>query len=44
VFIDQGYVTPEMMGTDYYRWLYTAFTRATDRVYLVNWPKEETGD
>ena len=44
VFIDQGYVTPEMMGTDYYRWLYTAFTRATDRVYLVNWPKEEIGD
>ncbi|MBO4450889.1 MAG: AAA family ATPase [Bacteroidaceae bacterium] len=44
VFIDQGYVTPEMMGTDYYRWLYTAFTRATDNVYLVNWPKEETAD
>ena len=41
VFIDQGYVTPDMMGTDYYRWLYTAFTRATDKVYLVNWPKEE---
>ena len=44
VFIDQGYVTPDMMGQDYYRWLYTAFTRATDNVYLVNWPKEETDD
>ena len=41
VFIDQGYVTPDMMGTDYYRWLYTAFTRATDKVFLVNWPVEE---
>ena len=40
VFIDQGYITDEMMGLDYYRWLYTAFTRATDNVYLVNWPKE----
>ena len=41
VFIDQGYVTPDMMGTDYYRWLYTAFTRATDKVYLVNWKMTE---
>lgn len=38
VFIDQGYVAPEMIGREYYRWLYTAFTRATERVYLVNWP------
>lgn len=37
VFIDQGYITDEMLGEDYYRWLYTAFTRATDTVYLVNW-------
>lgn len=41
VFIDQGYVTEEMMGVDYYRWLYTAFTRATNQVYLVNWKKDE---
>ena len=38
VFLDQGYVTPEMAAPDYYRWLYTAFTRATERLYLVNWP------
>ena len=37
VFIDQGYVTPEMAGPDYYRWLYTAFTRASEKLYLVNW-------
>lgn len=36
VFIDQGYVTEDMLGVEYYRWLYTAFTRATKRVYLVN--------
>jgi exodeoxyribonuclease-5 len=29
-----------MLGEDFYRWLYTAFTRATTRLYLVNLPKE----
>ena len=37
VFLDVGYVTEDMMGEDFYRWLYTAFTRATKRLYLVNW-------
>ena len=37
VFLDQGYVSPEMAGPDYYRWLYTAFTRASEKLYLVNW-------
>ena len=41
VFVDQGYVTPEMMTADYYRWLYTAFTRASEKLYLVNWAKEQ---
>ena len=36
VYIDQGYITPDMLTTDYYRWLYTAFTRATKHVHLVN--------
>jgi exodeoxyribonuclease V len=36
VFIDQGYVTEEMLTQDYFRWLYTALTRATQKVYLVN--------
>lgn len=36
VFIDQGYLTKEMINTEYLRWLYTAFTRATERVYLMN--------
>lgn len=42
VYIDQGYVTEEMLSPDYFRWLYTALTRATEKVFLVNWPKEQT--
>ena len=42
VFVDQGYMTEEMLTPDYYRWLYTAFTRATEVLYLVNWPEEQT--
>jgi exodeoxyribonuclease-5 len=41
VFIDQGYLTKEMVNKEYLRWLYTAFTRATDRLYLVNWREED---
>ncbi|MGL4851108.1 MAG: ATP-dependent DNA helicase [Phocaeicola sp.] len=41
VFLDQGYMTEEMVSPDYFRWLYTALTRATERLYLVNWPKEQ---
>jgi exodeoxyribonuclease-5 len=36
VFIDQGYLTEDLLDQDYYRWLYTAFTRATKHLYLVN--------
>lgn len=40
VFIDQGYLTDEMMNTEYLRWLYTAITRATKQLYLVNFKKD----
>lgn len=40
VFLDIGYITEEMLGEDFYRWLYTAFTRATHRLYLVSLPDE----
>ena len=36
VFIDQGYLTDDMIDREYLRWLYTALTRATRRVYLLN--------
>lgn len=41
VFIDQGYIPEGGRDADYGRWLYTALTRATETVYLVNWPQEE---
>ncbi len=41
VFIDQGYITEDMLAPDYFRWLYTAITRATTRVFFVNWSKEQ---
>lgn len=42
VYLDQGYMTDDMLTPDYVHWLYTAFTRATERLYLVNWPKTQT--
>lgn len=41
VYIDQGYMTDDMLTPDYIHWLYTAFTRATEQLFLVNWPKEQ---
>jgi exodeoxyribonuclease-5 len=40
VFVDQGYLTTDMIDKDYLRWLYTAVTRATKRLYLVNFNEE----
>lgn len=42
VYVDQGYMTDDMLSPDYIHWLYTAFTRATRHLYLVNWPKTQT--
>ncbi len=36
VFIDQAFVNQDMVDINYLRWLYTALTRATQKVYLVN--------
>lgn len=35
-FIDMGYIDLSAVGLDFYRWLYTALTRATGRVYIIN--------
>lgn len=40
VFIDQGYLTEEMLDKEYLRWLYTAVTRAQEEVYFVNFNKQ----
>ena len=42
VYVDQGYMTDDMLSPDYLHWLYTAFTRATEQLYLVNWPETQT--
>lgn len=36
VYVDMGYIPPEMLGKEYYRWLYTATTRAVKKLYYVN--------
>lgn len=40
VFIDQGYLTDEMINEDFIRWLYTAITRATHEVFLLNFHQD----
>jgi exodeoxyribonuclease-5 len=36
VFVEQGYLTDEMLDVNLIRWFYTALTRATEQVYLIN--------
>jgi exodeoxyribonuclease-5 len=38
VFVDPGRISDEQINDDFYRWLYTALTRATENVFLVNFP------
>ncbi len=40
VFVDQGYVIDDMLNREFFRWLYTAFTRASEKLYLVNFNKD----
>ena len=40
VFIDQGQLAEEQMNEDYYRWMYTALTRATEKVFFVNFSND----
>lgn len=39
VFIDMGNISEDAVSLDFFRWLYTAFTRSTERLYLINTPK-----
>ncbi len=41
VYLDQGYISDDFVNADYFRWLYTALTRASEKLYLVNYPKEQ---
>jgi len=40
VFIDQGWLNDDMLNVEYLRWLYTAITRATEKLYLVNFSEK----
>ncbi|EGK02932.1 ATP-dependent DNA helicase [Dysgonomonas gadei] len=40
VFLDLGYIPEEHLGVNFYRWLYTAITRTSAKLYLVNLPDE----
>jgi exodeoxyribonuclease-5 len=40
VYLDLGYINPEHLGLDFYRWLYTGITRAREHLYLVNMSDE----
>jgi len=44
VYLDQGYMTDDMLTPDYIHWLYTAFTRTTEKLFLVNWPPNQVDD
>jgi len=36
VFIDHGWLADDMINTEFMRWLYTAFTRPIEQLFLVN--------
>ena len=38
VIVDMTYIAPESIGLDFYRWLYTATTRARQRLYFLTTP------
>jgi exodeoxyribonuclease-5 len=40
VFVDLGYFTEDMLDKSYLRWLYTALTRASQKLYLINFKEE----
>jgi exodeoxyribonuclease-5 len=40
VFIDPGQINEEQLNSDFYRWLYTALTRSSETVYLINFPEK----
>ncbi len=40
VYLDHGYINEDMMDKEYLRWLYTAFTRSVEKLYLINFDKK----
>ncbi len=44
VFVDQGYISDDMVGIELNRWFYTAFTRAQEQLFLVGFEEKLIGD
>ena len=44
IVVDQGYITEEMLDISLLRWFYTAFTRAQQEIYLLNFHPEFFGE
>lgn len=40
VYLEQGYVTEEMLDRELKRWFYTAVTRSSEKLYLLNFHSE----
>ncbi len=40
VFVEQGFFRDDMLNEEYLRWLYTALTRASKQLYLINFKNE----
>lgn len=40
VLVDQGYLSDDGVDKEFLRWLYTGLTRATEKVYLINFKDE----
>lgn len=40
VFVEMGYLPEKTPDTEYLRWLYTALTRSTTKVFLINFVEE----
>ena len=40
VFIDPGFIKADQIDREYLRWLYTALTRATKKVFLINFSEK----
>jgi exodeoxyribonuclease V len=40
VFVDQSFFRDEMLTSEYFKWLYTALTRASEKIFLVNFGEQ----
>ncbi|MCA8831030.1 ATP-dependent DNA helicase [Hymenobacter pini] len=44
VFVDHGYLKEDMVNSEFARWLYTAVTRSSEKLFLLNFNKNLIGD